>query len=202
MEIRRLATCGHGLQRSYSLSLSLNGSRVLELANWGYWLLAWCHRLVSHRPLAEFLASPSSNDYHNYITAHADWLGFQPAIWRAGNAPSKFPRRIGDLDPPSNTWFPGTTQVHTPDGISMFSRFYRAQDCDRQTDRQTTLYFVTVGRMYLRSSEMRPNNNLCNIVATDGILTTDTISVKFILSTSTYISPTNFLSAPHIRWSR
>jgi len=64
----------------------------------------------------------------------------------------------------------------------MFSRFYMAQDCDRQTDRQTTLYFATVGRMYLRSSEMRPNSKLCNIVATDVVLTSDTISVKFILS--------------------
>jgi len=30
--------------------------------------------------------------------------------WDAPSAPSKLPLLIGDLDPPSNTWFPGTTR--------------------------------------------------------------------------------------------
>jgi len=41
----------------------------------------------------------------------------------------------GDLWTPSNTWFPGPTRMHNR--LDRFSRFCRAHECDRPTDRQT-----------------------------------------------------------------
>jgi len=37
------------------------------------------------------------------------------------NGPPLPPIALGDLDPPSNTWFPGPTQVHSLNGISIGS---------------------------------------------------------------------------------
>jgi len=49
--------------------------------------------------------------------------------------------------------------------IHRFSRFCRAQYCDRQTNRPTdhATRSVTVGHIYVRSAAMRPNNAI-NIV--------------------------------------
>jgi len=45
--------------------------------------------------------------------------------------------------------------------LDRLSHFYRVHYCDGQTDRQTdhATRSVTVGRIYVRSTTMRPNNN-------------------------------------------
>jgi len=49
--------------------------------------------------------------------------------------PSKLPLPIGWSGPQFNTWFLGPTRV-----LDRCSRFCRAHYCDRQTERQTTLF--------------------------------------------------------------
>ena len=48
--------------------------------------------------------------------------------------------------------------------LNRFSRFCRAHDRDKQTDRQTDhdTPSVTIGRIYVRSTAMRPNNTNVN----------------------------------------
>ena len=70
---------------------------------------------------------------------------------------------------PSNTWFLGPTRVFNSTetasrSVDLFSGFCRAHYCDRPTDRlQTTPLTtphtpsVTAGRIYARSTAMRPN---------------------------------------------
>jgi len=41
--------------------------------------------------------------------------------------------------------------------LDRFSHFFRAHNCNRQTDRQTTLLSVTVGHIHIHSTAMRPN---------------------------------------------
>jgi len=63
---------------------------------------------------------------------------------------------------PSNTWFPGPTQVLNPNGISIGSAVFARLTgvTDRQTDRPTdpATRSVTIGRIYVRSTAMRPKN--------------------------------------------
>jgi len=69
---------------------------------------------------------------------------------------------MGDVDP-SNIWFPGPTRVLNPNGISIgwvvFAGLTSVTDrpTDRQTDHATRS--VTIGRIYVRSTALRPNNN-------------------------------------------
>jgi len=121
-------------------------------------------------------------------------LLFQPAICYTDNvSPQNCPfTRDLDSGPLSSTWFLGPTRVHTPKRhLDRFSRFCTAQGCNHrptngQTDRQTDrpCYSVCNNRPHLHSREMRLNNKLCNIEATDGIntgwmvLTSDTISAS------------------------
>ena len=51
---------------------------------------------------------------------------------------------------------------HPKRHLDRFSRFCRAHDRDRQTDRQTdhVTRSVTIGRIYVSSTAMRPNNNV------------------------------------------
>jgi len=73
-----------------------------------------------------------------------------------------FPLKIapshGGSGPSSNTWFPGSTPVLNPNGISIdaaiFARLISVTD--RPIDHATRL--VTIGRIYVRSTAMRPNN--------------------------------------------
>jgi len=50
---------------------------------------------------------------------------------------------------------------HPKRHLDRFSRFRRAHDCDRPTDRPTDYATpsVTIGRIYVRTTAMRPNNN-------------------------------------------
>ena len=65
--------------------------------------------------------------------------------------------------PPSNTWFPGPTRVLIQNGISIGSAVIAGLTTvtDRQTDRPTDRATrpATIGRIYLRSTAMRPNND-------------------------------------------
>ena len=72
--------------------------------------------------------------------------------------PSKLPLPTGDLRPhlihipwahrsPQPKWY-----------LDRFSHLCRAHDCDEQTDRTTRS--VTIGHIYVHSTEMQPNNTI------------------------------------------
>jgi len=80
----------------------------------------------------------------------------------------------GHALPPQNCPFPwrnyphliraslGSTRLTIPTGISIGSAVFAALTMvtDRPSDRQTTFTrFVTIGRIYVRSTAMRPNSN-------------------------------------------
>ena len=64
----------------------------------------------------------------------------------------------GGSGPPSNTWFPGPTRVLNPNGIAICAAVFvgLTSVTDRQTDHATRS--VTIGRIYVRNTAMRPNN--------------------------------------------
>jgi len=65
---------------------------------------------------------------------------------------------MGGSGPPSNTWFPGPTQVLNPYGSSVGAAVFAGLTSvtDRSTDYTTRS--VRIGRMYVRSTAMRPKN--------------------------------------------
>jgi len=73
--------------------------------------------------------------------------------------PQKFSPSHGGLWAPSNTWFPGPTQVLNPKGSSIGAAVFAGLTSvtDRPTDHATPS--VRIGRIYVRSTVMRPNNN-------------------------------------------
>jgi len=77
--------------------------------------------------------------------------------------PKKFAPTHGGIRPPSNTWFPGPTQVLNPNGISIGAAVFAGLTSvtDRQTDRPTdhATRSVTIDGIYIyvRSTAMRPN---------------------------------------------
>jgi len=78
------------------------------------------------------------------------------------------PSHEGTLAPPGDydwTCFLGPTRVHAQPKrhLDRFSRFCRADYCDRQTDHATRS--VTIGRLYVRSTAMRFNNMHITCVA-------------------------------------
>jgi len=64
---------------------------------------------------------------------------------------------------PSNTWFPGPTQVLNPNGSSIGAAVFAGLTSvtDRPTDHATRS--VRIGRIYVRSTAMRPKNTLQNV---------------------------------------
>jgi len=74
---------------------------------------------------------------------------------------------MGGSGPPCNTWFPGPTQVLNRNGsltgAAVFAGLTSVTDrqTDRETDRPTdrATRSVTIGRIYVRSTAMRPNND-------------------------------------------
>jgi len=79
--------------------------------------------------------------------------------WDAPFPPSKLPLPMGGSRPPSNTWFPGPTQVLNPNCISISSAVLAelTRVTDRPTDHSTRS--VTIDSICVRSTVMRPNNN-------------------------------------------
>jgi len=81
-------------------------------------------------------------------------------------APSKLPLPIEGSGPHLIQWFPGLTRVLNPNGISISSVVLAGLTSvtDRQTDRQTdrptdhATWSVAMGRIYVRSTAMRPEN--------------------------------------------
>ena len=85
--------------------------------------------------------------------------------------PLKIAPSHGGIWTPSNTWFPGLTRVLNPNGISIGAAVFAGLTSvtDRQTDRQTAdhgrpTWSVTRGRIYVRSTAMRPKNINVNII--------------------------------------
>jgi len=81
--------------------------------------------------------------------------------------PSKLPHHKGDMD----RWFLGPIRVHCQNGISICSAIFAGLKIvtDLSIDIQTmACYFICNNRLQLHGSEMRPNDKLCTIVATDG----------------------------------
>jgi len=87
-------------------------------------------------------------------------------------SPLKIAPSYGGFLPSFNTWFLGPIRILNPNDISIgsavFARFTihscEVHYCDRQTDRQIdrptdhATRSVTTGRIYVRSTAMRPNN--------------------------------------------
>jgi len=73
-------------------------------------------------------------------------------------SPKNLPLLMGGSGPPSNTWFPGPTQVLNPKGSSIGAAVFAGLTSvtDRPTDHATRS--VRIGRIYVRSTAMRPNN--------------------------------------------
>jgi len=76
-------------------------------------------------------------------------------------SPKKFAPSHGGIWTPSNTWFPGPTQVLNPKGSSISAAIFAGLSSvtDRLTDHATRS--VRIGRIYVRSTAMamRPNNS-------------------------------------------
>jgi len=73
-------------------------------------------------------------------------------------SPKNLPLPMGGSGPPSNTWFPGPTRYAVwvdPNGISIGSAVFAG--LTSVTNRQTYTRSVTIGRIYVRSTAMRPN---------------------------------------------
>jgi len=85
-------------------------------------------------------------------------LWFRPTMGRPF-APSNLPLPMGGSGPLSNTCFPGPTQVLNPNGIWIGAAVFAGLTSvtDRQTDHAARS--VTIGRIYVRSTATRPNNN-------------------------------------------
>jgi len=111
-------------------------------------LFPWGHR------------SPHPNDISIGTAVFAQLTTDGPyRVQWAALSPSKLPLHIGDLDHPSNTWFPGTTQAHIPNDISIGSATLAGLTIlsDGPTDRPR--YAVRNNTPNLCGTEMRPNKN-------------------------------------------
>jgi len=115
-------------------------------------------------------------------------------------SPSKLPLCMWWSGPSFNTCFLGPTWVHILNGISISSAVFAGlmiatdQPTDSQTD--TPCYSVCNDKPHLHSSEMQPNNKLCNTVVKDGI--SQSHSINEIYNVYLYRA-LNFLNAP-CRW--
>jgi len=104
--------------------------------------------------LANFIGTRKSQGYCS-VVGHA----------RACTFPSKLRLRMGRSGPHLIHSSLGPPESSTQTASRSVQPFFRAHYCNRQTDKptdkQTTLLgrSVTIGRTYLRSTAMRPNNN-------------------------------------------
>jgi len=76
--------------------------------------------------------------------------------------PKNLPLPMGGSGPPSNTWFPWPAEVLNPNGSSIGAAVFAGLTSvtDRPTNRPTdhATRSVRIGRIYVRSTAMRPNN--------------------------------------------
>ena len=70
--------------------------------------------------------------------------------------------------PSSNTWFPGPTRILSPNGISIgaSATVFAGLTSVTTDDKPRYTLSVTIGRIYVRSTAMRPNNNSIKIQST------------------------------------
>jgi len=115
-----------------------------------------------------------------------------PYISQLAALPFEIASSVGDLDPISSrqTYFNyshlthgslgASKSIHPKRHLDQFSRFCGAHDCDRPTDRQTeNAGPPTIGRTYVRSTAMRPNNTE-DQTAVEPTLSVERISVVVI----------------------
>jgi len=124
---------------------------------------------------------PTHDSYGpSYPTTQTASLSLQPSLHRqpysvpilyngTPTLPKKFAPSHGGSGPPSNTWFPGPTQVLNPNGSSTGAAVFAgltSVTCDKRTDRPTdhATWSVRIGRICVRSTAMRTNNNMQHII--------------------------------------
>jgi len=110
-------------------------------ATWRIWLnLCFLRPTWDHNPNGKRSVQPFLHSSPQKVTT-LQWATLSPKI-----APSH-----GGSGPPSNTWFPGTTQVLNPNGTSIGSAVLAGLTSvtDRQTDRPC--YSVGNNRPHLRT---------------------------------------------------
>jgi len=66
--------------------------------------------------------------------------------------PIKIAHLHGECGLPSNTWFPGSTQVLNPNGISIASAVFTGLNSARDRLTDHTTWSVTIGRIYICST--------------------------------------------------
>jgi len=81
-----------------------------------------------------------------------------PTLYNGTPLPLKIAPSYGGSGSPSNTWFLGLTRALIPNGISIGEAVFAelTSVTDRQTDRPRYTRSVTTGRIYVRSTAMRP----------------------------------------------
>jgi len=108
--------------------------------------LAWCNQ-EPHLARGSFcptrILSPNGMTIGSAVFVYRSPQCVRILYNRSPLLPLRFPFPWG-RGPPSNTWYFGPTRVFKP---------------NRQTDRQNTTRSVTVGRIYVRSTAIRPHNN-------------------------------------------
>jgi len=109
---------------------------------WGIWAPSNNASLGTPKSITQ-MASRSVQPFLNR------WLQCPYILQWAALPPSKLPLPMGMLTP-SNTWFLGPTKVLNPNGISIAAIFAGLTTVSTRS--------VTVGRIYVRSIAMQPNN--------------------------------------------
>jgi len=125
---------------------------------------AHCHHLTNTTELVLFSArlSPQPKRQIDRFSRFAQLTAKCRRACQGMSFPLTIAPSHGDLGP-SNICFLGPTRVHNPNGISICSAVFAGltgvteRSTDRPTDHATRS--VTIGRICLRSTALRPNNN-------------------------------------------
>jgi len=127
-------------------------------------LVAMATSLSTYRPIQHMIptAHPSPQPKrHPYRFSHLCTDDRRVSLYFTMGrpfSPKNLPLPMGGSGPPSNTWFPGATQVLNPNGSSIGAAVFAGLTSvtDRPTD--DTTRSIRIGRIYVRSTAMRPNN--------------------------------------------
>jgi len=104
------------------------------------------------------ILSPQSKQHHDWFSCFRIGDCRVSLYFTMGRpSPLKIAPSHEGSGPPSNTWFPGPTQVLNPNGISISSAIFARllvwwtdRPTDRSTDHATRL--ITIDRIYIRST--------------------------------------------------
>ena len=97
-------------------------------------------------------------------------------------SPSKLPLPMVGSGPTSNTWFAGPTRVHNPNGILIGSAVFAGLTSMTHRPTDHTMRSVTIRIIYVRSTAMRPNNNLSQSQKNQPMYTCNLLSHLTIVS--------------------